>query len=132
MKGYTLIEVLVSLLLLTLILLGGMSFYFYSDQHTQTALHRRLAVGIAESTMEQIKRNGYASLPEPAPTHGLWQGPLTLNVNQLPAAENIYVYDVDDNGDSLIDYKQVCIEVTWQDPGNSLQQQVKVDSFIAP
>ena len=52
MKGFTLIEVLVSLLLLTLILLGGMSFYFYSDQHTQTALHRRVAAGIAESVME--------------------------------------------------------------------------------
>ena len=89
-------------------------------------------MGIAESKMEQIRESGYSSLPAPAPSDNHWQGPLAVSIEELPAAENVYVYDIDDNGDSSTDYKQVSIEIAWQDPGNSLQQQIKLDSFIAP
>jgi len=124
-RGFTIVEYATAMTLMSIILLGGMAFYFYSNRHIQTAFHRRIATEIANSKMEEIRKGGYGSLPEPAPSSGLWQGPLTINVRDLTAVENIYVYDTSNK------LKQVAVEVVWFDPGLTSQQSIVLDTYIA-
>lgn len=130
--GFTIIELLISLLLLTIVFIAGMAFYFYSNQFMLTSFHRRVATELANSIMEQIKQDGYDSLPNPAPTSGLWQGPIPINIEDLTGNQNIYVTDIDDDGDNATDYKQVNVEIDWQEPGKKNQQTIKLETYIAP
>jgi prepilin-type N-terminal cleavage/methylation domain-containing protein len=130
--GFTIIECLISLLLLVIIMIGGMAFYTYASQYTRAALHKRAALEIANTRMEAMRNSGYSSLPDPAPVSGLWQGPLNISVANIAGQENIYVYDVDENIDGVTDYKKVSVEIKWQQAGNTSWQTIKLETYIAP
>jgi prepilin-type N-terminal cleavage/methylation domain-containing protein len=124
-KGLTLIECLIALLLLAITVVGGMSFYFHSNQYLRGSIYRRLAAEIANAQMEQIKRNGFAGLPA---ADGLWTSQ-TIDIGGLTGGgtQNVYVYDVDSGA-----YKHVLIETDWQEPGQTTQERVRLDTHIAP
>lgn len=132
--GFTIVECIISLLLLAIIMVGGMAFYTYASQYTMGAVHKKTALEIANTKMEEIRNNGYASLPDPAtlPVNGLWQGPTDISIAKLTGQENIYIYGIDENADSVIDYKKVRIEVKWRQAGKTSQQAIKLDTYITP
>jgi prepilin-type N-terminal cleavage/methylation domain-containing protein len=131
-KGFTLIECVIAILLLTIVLVGGMAFYFYSYGNLQAATHRRMAMQVANAVLEGLKNAGYSNLPNPAPASpGLWRGPTNVAIGGLNGQENIYVFDVDDNGGGT-DYKQVRVELIWAEPGRVDNQVLVLDTFIAP
>lgn len=133
-SGFTIIECIISLLLLAIIMVGGMAFYTYASQYTRGAVHKKAALEIANTKMEEIRSNGYASLPDPAtlPLSGLWQGPLNISIASLTGEEDIYVYGIDDDSNGTTDYKKVTIEVKWQQAGKTNQQAIKLDTYITP
>ena len=66
-KAFTLVEVLISILLLSIILAGGMGFYFNSTDVMTRAMHKKIAMEMANQAMEQIKNGGYTgALVDPA------------------------------------------------------------------
>lgn len=130
-RGFTLVECLISLLLVIIVLVGGAGFYFYASQILRGSTHRRIAAEIADSKTEEIKNAGYSSLPNPAPG-GLWQGPINVTIGGLTGQENIYVYDIDDDEDTITDYKQVKVKVNWPEPGKSTGQEISLDTYLAP
>jgi len=125
-KSFTIIEYLVSILLLGIIVFGGMAFYFYSNQHYQTALHRRVAVELATSKLEEIRRT-----VEEIGINGLPCTPVPCEVK-----EEVYIMDMrgtstvsvdNDIPDSTNDYKHVKAEVTWTAGGPQL---IALDTYI--
>ena len=119
--GFTIIECLISLLILAILMTGGMAFYQYSNDLMKAATHKRIAVEIANAKMEDIKKNGFGSLPS---IDGLWQtNPITIA--GLSGQQNVYVYDVSN-------YKRVAVENTWLEPGKTGNQVVKLETYIAP
>jgi prepilin-type N-terminal cleavage/methylation domain-containing protein len=130
-KGLTLVECLLSIIVLAIMLSAGMAFYFNAQADMRWSINKRIALEMAGSELENIKNNGYAVLPHPAPLGNLWQGPLVVAVGNLSGQKYIYVYDIDANADNIIDYKQVRIVVSWQDAGKSAPQSVILNTYIA-
>lgn len=130
-KGFTIIECLISILLLAIVMAGGMAFYFYSNEYFQGSIHKKIAVEIINSDIEKIRKDGFAELPD---ADGLWKSE-DQNIRGLTGFTNnkrIYVYQVDKNGDGNIDYKHVRIELNWQEAGKQTQQAVRLDTYISP
>lgn len=126
-KGFTIIESVISTLLLTIALLGGMAFYFYSNQHLQTSFHRRIATEIANSQMEEIKKNGYHNLypvNQANPDH--CQSPTQINIRDLSGNQTTCFHYIDPN------CTQVSVEIDWQDPGKTSQQSIRLATYITP
>lgn len=117
-KGFTLVECLISLVIVTVVLVAGMGFYYYSKSLLESAIFRKIAVEVADSKMEEIRNNGYAGLPA---------GPLEVSLGKISGQEYIYVNDVS----GTTDYKEVSVEVTWQEPGKAVLQNIALSTYIA-
>jgi prepilin-type N-terminal cleavage/methylation domain-containing protein len=130
-KGLTIIECLLSIIILAIMLTAGMAFYFNAQAAMRWSEHKRIALEMAGAELENIKNNGYSSLPNPAPAGNLWQGPLAIAVGNLSGQKYIYVFDIDVNADNITDYKQVRVVVSWQDAGKSISQSASLNTYIA-
>jgi prepilin-type N-terminal cleavage/methylation domain-containing protein len=131
-NGLTIIECLLSIIVLAIMLTAGMAFYFNAQASLRWSIHKRIALELAGAELENIKINGYSGLPNPAPVGNLWQGPLAIALGNLSGTKNIYVFDIDDNADNITDYKQVQVVVSWQDAERSVAQSARLDTYIAP
>src|SRR5262245_50589486 len=112
-RGFGLIESLVSLLLLSIVMVAGMAFYTHCDEQLGMAMHKKMATEIANCKMEDLKRNGYGSLPAVGT-------PVveTITVGQLAATRTTTVTDKDDPaGGTTPDYKEVKVRVNWTEAG---------------
>jgi len=131
-KGLTIVECLLSIIILAIMLTAGLAFYFNAQASMRWAISKRIAVEMASAQLESIRNDGYANLPNPAPSGNLWQGPLAIALGRLTGQKEIYVFDIDENADHLTDYKQVRVIVSWQDPGRTGLSTVSLDTYIAP
>lgn len=107
------------MLLLFVVLIGAIAFYFYAYQSVRSTVNKRIALEAADSKMEELKKLRYTDLQG---LNGLSEN---ISIGNLAGSRNIYVYD---RGT----YKQVRIEVDWQEPGKSVQQRIPLDTYIAP
>jgi len=57
-QGTTLVEVLVSLVMVAITTLGGIALYFSSTELQAIALHKKMAIELANSQMEECRRPG--------------------------------------------------------------------------
>ena len=126
-KGFTIIECLISILLLAIVMVGGMAFYFNSTGHLTAATHRRIAAELANARLEAIKNNGYAVLPpQPlGPPLGIWLGPTDITIGGLTGQQEVYVFDVEN-------YKEVRVRIYWNEANAVGLQEVILDTYIAP
>jgi prepilin-type N-terminal cleavage/methylation domain-containing protein len=67
-RGTTLIEVLVSIIILGMILTGFFQFFIFSQQTTTNNQEKLVAINIAQSVLEQIKGNAYPEITENSDT----------------------------------------------------------------
>ncbi|MBN2119964.1 MAG: prepilin-type N-terminal cleavage/methylation domain-containing protein [Candidatus Omnitrophica bacterium] len=125
-EAFSLIECLISFLLLSIVMVGGMAFFSYPYESVTLSVHRRAAAEIAHAKMEEIKNDGFESLPEPLPpSPGLWQGPLIINLGDLTAWQKIYVRSL-----SGTNAKNVQITIDWTDPASGNPEQFALDTLI--
>ena len=124
-QGFTLIECTIALLLLTIVLVGGMAFYFYSYSYFQTANHKRIAMQIANAKLEDLKNiDDYSSLEAKNNEH------TAESVGGVSYDKYVYVSDGPEN--PTYQYKQVRVRVAWVDPAKSAPQEIVLDTYIAP
>ncbi len=126
-KGYTLVEVLVSIVLLTMVLAGSIGFYCHPQEVMALNMHKKIAMELGTQQIEQMRVDGYASLPNPA--SGSWE-----------TAQNIYFGSsdfivqkqrrvTDQSGAGSL--KLVEMKFTWAEPGKQ-NQEIDLATFIAP
>ena len=117
-KGLTLIEILISILILAIMMAGGMSFYFNADNMMALAIHKKVALEVAANTLETIKGNGGYSDPT-LPLTGTCNA-LTVVTIGLDYQPSVCVNDIDEPipaGNGSVDFKQVKAIVTWNQSG---------------
>ena len=125
-NGFSLIECMVSIIVLSVLLIGGIALYSLSHQSLSFATQEKFAAEAASSALEQIKHNGYSALPDPAPSSpGLWQGPIAVQVGHLTGQMRIYVFDINPN------LKQVRVEISWLAPNKPYPDSVTCDTYMA-
>ena len=127
-KGFTLTEVLISLLLLSIVLIGGMGFYFNSTDVMTTAMHKKIAMEIATQAMEQIKDAGYVSLPIPAT--GNWETATTVTFGDFKVQKQRRVTDELPGGATA--NKKVEIQVSWPESGKQTTSVINLVTYMAP
>ena len=127
-NGMTLAEVLISFLLLSIVLVGGMGFYFNSTDVMTMAMHKKIAMEMATQAMEQIKNGGYGSLPNPA--SGNWETASTVTFGNFSAQKQRRVTDVEGTSPNI--NKRVEIQFNWSEPGRQTSQLVSLATYIAP
>lgn len=125
-KGLTLIECIISILILSIMLAGGLVIYPNANTIMSLAMHKKIALEIAVQEMEKIKNAGYADLLNPPPppfdkTFGLvTTQPFTAQIHKtitdLPTAP---------------DMKKVELEVSWTEDNHDSSRNIKLETYMS-
>jgi len=118
-KGLTIIECLISIIILAIILTAGMAFYFNAQASMRWSINKRIAVEIAGAELESIKNRDYANI-----TPGVWS-PVDMSTDTFNGTKNVEVSDIGD-------YKQIHVVVGWQDEVKKGNSSVSLYTYIAP
>ena len=124
-SGFTLVEVLVTLFIIALVILGGGMFFFYGQVNIVREAHRRAAVLVASQRLEELKGAEWLDIaPE------IISGDETVTVDNVADAKMItQAWYVDDEGGTSEDYVEVRVTVNWVD---SRSNSVSTTTLIAP
>ena len=131
-KGMTLAEVLISILILSIALVGGMCFYFNSTNVMTMAMNKKIAMEMATQAMEQIKDAGYSNLPNPAT--GNWETATSVTFSNGSSSFTTQKQRrvTDTEGASPNINKKVEIQVCWPTCGNATSKTINVATYMAP
>ena len=123
--GLSLVEALISVLLLSIIMLGGLRLYFTSDEILAASLHKKIATEMAHTTLETLKNSDYDTLADYVST-------ITIkgrdDMEGLSAQETVTVTTVDESGTT---YKKVDVTVSWLEVDNNTQDQISLSTYMA-
>lgn len=130
-QGLTLVEVLISLLLLSIVLTGGLAFYFNSSEVMGLVTHKKFAAELASSILEGLKKDGYASLPAAGPGT-----PTALTatddpegiIRNLSATKTVSVTDIG----FPVQYKEVGVRIRWTEAGETNPREARHVTYMAP
>jgi len=124
-RGFTLIESLISIILLSICLAGGIAFYFNASEIMTLAIHKKIAVEIANQAVEKYKEMGYSDLP---PANGVWTADSAVTFGDFSVQTRRKIADVV-NGPPAT--KQVEFEVTWTEAGKTQARTINLFTYIA-
>jgi prepilin-type N-terminal cleavage/methylation domain-containing protein len=138
-KGFGLIEAMISLVILSIVLVGGMSLYFNGDEMMDLAMHKKVAQEIANAKLEEFRVSALTQ----AGYDGLASSTTNVTLGSFPAVQTITVaahpvYKVYPNlnpyppvGTSPV-CKRVTVKVAWTEAGKiKALQQVELVTLIA-
>ena len=106
-KGFTLIEVMLSILILAIVMIGGAAFFTYGSSQLRMSKHSRLALELAGEQIENLRAVGFSGLANET-ENGLPLGDFT-------ATRQTKVVGIDENRDGIVDYKKVTVTVAWME-----------------
>ena len=111
-QGSTIIEVLVSLVIVTVTALGGIALYFNSTEIQSVVLHKKMAVRLADSRMEEFREMSYS---DSALAVGVTTSDIIIGGLEARATDGHGMKTtVTDPG---LGYKQVQVDIDWKDSG---------------
>jgi len=106
-KGFTLIEVMLSILILAIVMIGGAAFFLYGSSQIRMSKHSRLALELAGEKIEELRAVGFSGLADET-ENGLPLGNFT-------AVRQTKVVGIDEDKDGIVDYKKVTVTVSWNE-----------------
>jgi len=120
LRGFTLIEIIFSVTLLSIVAMGTAQYMVFSRWDIDRGIRRQLAWINMASRMEQAVDWGYTALPDSLPeTNQL------ITINSLSAYRTTEVVGIDDTTDGvapfdtdLPDYYMIKIYISWFTTGN--------------
>lgn len=119
-SGFTLLEIIISILLLAITLAGGMALYFNANKIMALTVHKKAAMELADKKMEDLRDASYVSLVEGESQES------GLKVSGLDASRTVTVAIPNST------YKQVTIEVNWKEANEPNDKIVKLVSYVSP
>lgn len=117
MKGFSIVEALVSMILLVIMMTGGMAFYNYASKHAAEALHQKIALQLAESEMERLRSSAFPPIG----------GSTNVTIRYLPGIMTTTV--LDSIGAA---YRHVDVRVSWTEPGIATNREINLQTYIGP
>jgi prepilin-type N-terminal cleavage/methylation domain-containing protein len=114
-KGFTIIEVLVSIILFAVALAGGAGFFLHLKEVSIASTHLKLGTALASAGMERLRHTDYDLL-----TNGTLSNVVIGGFNAVP---QVLVYD---RGI----YEEVHLSVTWWEPARGRNETVNLVSYI--
>ncbi len=123
-KGFTLVEVMIAVIIFSITMLYGLSFFAFSARHVAKAKDYTFALQLARDALESAKLDAYDAVPihpdartatMPSEEGIQFSSRLTSRVVAAANAEP---------------YKLVTVDVNWVDNGMPLQ--ISVNTIISP
>jgi len=121
-NAFTLVEVLISILLLAIVLTGGLALYLNATDLTALVSHKKMAIQIANDVLECCKNQPYDSINVTNCSPSLMIGGLTPTITgTVTEATNPT-------------RKIIAVKVAWTDPGRAtdLSQEINLVTQIGP
>lgn len=119
-QGTTLIEVLISIILVAITTLGGIALYFNATELQSIVFHKKMAIELANSKMEECRRTDcITGVPEPISIGGL----------EFPTGREVSIIDPELNESAAqfdINYEKKMVKVEWN-ATNSTNRKFDVD-----
>ncbi|MBT4033722.1 MAG: type II secretion system protein [Candidatus Marinimicrobia bacterium] len=119
-RGFTLIEIIFSVTLLSIVAMGTAQYMVYSRWDIDRGIRRQLAWINMASRMEQAVDWGYDAIPDSLPETNQ-----EITANNLTAYRTTEVFGIDDTTDGLSptdtdipDYYMIQIKISWFTTGN--------------
>jgi len=110
-KGFTLLEIIVSLLILSLVIAGTMSAFTASRRYIKRAQHRLQATNIARGILEDLYREVRQDTWDTGRLRNGYSETNTVTIDNITYTSNLTVSDVSGH-----QYRQVTVNVTWTEP----------------
>jgi prepilin-type N-terminal cleavage/methylation domain-containing protein len=131
-QGFTMIETLISILILLVMMTAGTAFYYNSSRIMAMTMRKKKALEMATQAIENAKDTGYSGLT----ALGIWQDiPLsgwdTTDIfPQSPAPQRQRRVTNDTVAGAV--FKKVEVSVVWQEPGSSSSGSIFLATYLAP
>ena len=129
-RGITLVETAVTIVIMTILFIGGMQFVSVGREQLTAEKFQRIALVLAESRLEAARLYSWNSLPD-----SLSESGTAIMLKDVSATRTTLVTDIDDDydgtGDSdldsnTVDYRQITVTVAW---GNS--QSLSLETYLS-
>ena len=121
-RAGSLVEVIMSLVILTAGVLGGLAFFYHSRSSLNLESRRRTAAEIAHARLEELRTVAFDDISLYA------EDDFEVEVEGITGYRDTVTEDIDENSDSTVDYnRKVTVTVSW--PGNNLNQEVELVTF---
>jgi len=119
--GFSLVEIMVASIILWAGVIGAFAYFTYGRSTLNIDAHKRVALEIAASRMEEIRACSAGGLS------GMVEDGTTVQVEALYGFRTTAIANVDENGDGTTDYYQATVTVSWTENGRT--QQVQLITF---
>ncbi len=125
-NGFSLIEIIVSVLIFTIGILGGLAYFFYSQTNLNLERHRRTAIELAQSRIEFLKTVSYSNL------NNYNENGTNITIDEISGKRMTIIEDIDDpdDADTNPDYKKITVKITWYE--NKKNNEVVLQTIISP
>jgi prepilin-type N-terminal cleavage/methylation domain-containing protein len=124
MKGFTLVEVMISIVILLIGIFGVWAYFIYSKNALELAVKKRYASQICHMRLEELRSVDYNALS------GYEETNTPVKIDNLDGFRNTVVENIDENNDGRTDYKKITVRVNWNQNGK--EQKIEFVSFISP
>jgi len=124
MKGFTLVEVMISIVILLIGIFGVWAYFIYSQNALELAVKKRYASQICHMRLEELRSVDYNALS------GYEETNTPIKIENLDGFRNTVVENIDENNDGRTDYKKITVRVNWNQNGK--EQKIEFVSFISP
>ncbi|MCM8785456.1 MAG: prepilin-type N-terminal cleavage/methylation domain-containing protein [Candidatus Omnitrophica bacterium] len=125
-KGFSLIEIIVSILIILIGVFGTLTYFFYSQINLNLERHKRTALQIAQSRIEFLKTVNYNNL------ENYIENGTNVNIDEITGKRITLIENIIDteDGDNVPDYKKITVKVIWHE--NKRNNEVNLQTIIAP
>ncbi|MEA3499637.1 MAG: hypothetical protein U9R41_01255 [Candidatus Marinimicrobia bacterium] len=130
--GTTLIEVMITILIATIVMLGGLNFFYGGEYFINRVKNKRIALTIVENRIELANKFSYSVLAD-----SLNENNTQVSIGDISGLRTTTVNGIDDETDGLgendsdsntNDYKKITVSLQWT--GKSTQA-ITLSSYIS-
>jgi len=125
-SGFSLVEVIVSILIFIIGIFGALAYFFYSQTNLNVERHRRTAIELAQSRIEFLKTVAYSNL------NNYNENGTIINIDEIQGKRITIIEDIDDPDDldTNPDYKKITVKIVWFE--NKKNNEVVLQTIISP
>ena len=120
--AFTLVEIMFSVLILSIVMIGGAFYFLHSSSQIRISRRSRMALELAEERIERLKAVGFSGL-----ANEMESG---LPLGGLPATRQTEIIGIDEDGDGREDYRRIIVTVFWEE--GTASQEVSLTTLISP
>ena len=131
--AHTLIETLVSMMLIAMVTVGGMVYYLGANELQGMALHKKIATELANTRMEELRATNYAVLTAGTTSSDIIVGGLEAKVSDGRGMQ-VTISEIDeDSPPNGTDYKKIQVQVRWEETDEGGKDfDIELASYVAP